>query len=63
MLACDVMLANKIKFREQGTMSNAHAVFFDNSFSSTLPCELRVHRAGSRLKIAALSIIYFILNE
>ena len=27
MLACDVMLANKSKFKEQGTMSNAHAVF------------------------------------
>ena len=26
MLACDVMLANISKFREQGTMSNAHAV-------------------------------------
>ena len=28
MLAGDVMLANISKFREQGTMSNAHAVFF-----------------------------------
>ena len=26
MLSCDVMLANISKFREQGTMSNAHAV-------------------------------------
>ena len=26
MLACDVMLANQSKFKEQGTMSNAHAV-------------------------------------
>ena len=28
MLSCDVMLANISKFREQGTMSNAHAVLY-----------------------------------
>ena len=49
MLAGDVMLANTSKNREQWTISNAHAVFFD-SLIITLTCYFRVHRAGSQLK-------------
>ena len=45
MLACNVMfiIAN---IREQGTMSNAHAVFFTSASSR----EFANHRAGSQLK-------------
>ena len=48
MLACDVMLANISKFREQGTMSNAHAVLMVNG---------KIHRPEEKQSVEGVTTI------
>ena len=45
---CIHIYAQKSMFIDKNRKLHA---FFDNTFSSTLFCEFRVHRAGSQLKI------------